>query len=92
MSDRILIFYGSYRSDRQGIRLAEWLVRAYADRGMQAELIDAKVIDLPILDRMTRNIATARRPARWRRWQKRSKVPMPSYSSRANITGACSPD
>ncbi len=24
MGDRVLIFYGSYRSDRQGIRLAEW--------------------------------------------------------------------
>ncbi len=52
MSDRILIFYGSYRSDRQGIRLADWLVRAYAERGASAELIDAKALDLPMLDRM----------------------------------------
>ena len=52
MSDRILIFYGSYRSDRQGIRLAEWLVRAFAERGANAELIDAKALDLPMLDRM----------------------------------------
>lgn len=52
MSDRILIFYGSYRSDRQGIRLAEWLVGAFAERGAAAELIDAKAIDLPMLDRM----------------------------------------
>ena len=52
MSDRILIFYGSYRSDRQGIRLAEWLVRAFAERGTAAELIDAKALDLPMLDRM----------------------------------------
>jgi NAD(P)H-dependent FMN reductase len=52
MGDRILIFYGSYRSDRQGIRLAEWLVRAFATRGARAELIDAKAIDLPMLDRM----------------------------------------
>lgn len=52
MSDRILIFYGSYRSDRQGIRLAEWLVEAFAGRGAAAELIDAKAIDLPMLDRM----------------------------------------
>ncbi len=52
MGDRILIFYGSYRSDRQGIRLANWLVRAFAERGASAELIDAKVIDLPMLDRM----------------------------------------
>lgn len=52
MPDRVLIFYGSYRSDRQGIRLAEWLVRAFAERGASAELIDAKAVDLPMLDRM----------------------------------------
>ncbi|WP_419825188.1 NADPH-dependent FMN reductase [Sphingomonas sp.] len=52
MGDRVLIFYGSYRSDRQGIRLAEWLVRAFAERGASAELIDAKVLDLSMLDRM----------------------------------------
>ncbi len=52
MGDRIMIFYGSYRSDRQGIRLAEWLVRAFAARGASAELIDARAIDLPMLDRM----------------------------------------
>jgi len=52
MRDRILIFYGSYRSDRQGIHLAEWLVRAFAERGASAELIDARAVDLPMLDRM----------------------------------------
>jgi len=52
MSDRILLFYGSYRSDRQGIRLAEWLVRAFSERGAHPELIDAKALDLPMLDRM----------------------------------------
>ncbi|KQS03474.1 NADPH-dependent FMN reductase [Sphingomonas sp. Leaf357] len=52
MGDRIMIFYGSYRSARQGIRLAEWLVGAFAERGASAELIDAKALDLPMLDRM----------------------------------------
>ncbi|MBE7220630.1 MAG: NAD(P)H-dependent oxidoreductase [Caulobacteraceae bacterium] len=52
MSDKILIFYGSYRSDRQGIRLADYLVRAFAERGAAPELIDAKALDLPMLDRM----------------------------------------
>ncbi|MDY0957593.1 NAD(P)H-dependent oxidoreductase [Sphingomonas sp. CFBP8993] len=52
MADRILIFYGSYRSDRQGIRLADYLVRAFRNRGAEAELIDAKSVDLPMLDRM----------------------------------------
>ena len=26
MADKILVFYGSYRSDRMGIRLADYLV------------------------------------------------------------------
>ena len=52
MSDAILIFYGSYRSDRQGIRLANYLVNAFIARGARPELIDAKAIGLPMLDRM----------------------------------------
>lgn len=51
MGDRILIFYGSYRSNRVGIRLADYLVRELTARGAQPELIDAKAIDLPMLDR-----------------------------------------
>ncbi len=52
MTDRILIFYGSYRSTRQGIRLADYLVGAFRSRGAIPELIDAKALDLPMLDRM----------------------------------------
>jgi len=49
---RILVFYGSYRSDRMGIRLADFLVARFRGRGDDAELIDAKAVDLPMLDRM----------------------------------------
>ena len=52
MGHRMLVFYGSYRRDRQGIRLADHLVRALAARGHDAELIDARAVDLPMLDRM----------------------------------------
>ena len=52
MSERILVFYGSYRSDRQGIRLARFLVEGFAARGDEVELIDAMALDLPMLDRM----------------------------------------
>jgi NAD(P)H-dependent FMN reductase len=62
MRDRILIFYGSYRSDRQGIRLAEWLVKAFAARGAAPELIDAKAIDLPMLDRMYKEYPAGEAP------------------------------
>jgi NAD(P)H-dependent FMN reductase len=52
MSNRILVFYGSYRSDRMGIRLAEFIVERLRGRGEGVELIDAKVVNLPMLDRM----------------------------------------
>lgn len=63
MSDRILIFYGSYRADRQGIRLARWLVRAFAERGAAPELIDAQALGLPMLDRMYKEHAPGEAPA-----------------------------
>jgi NAD(P)H-dependent FMN reductase len=49
---RILVFYGSYRSDRMGIRLAHFVVARLRARGCDAELIDAKAVNLPMLDRM----------------------------------------
>src|SRR5712675_291838 len=52
MSNRILVFYGSYRSDRMGIRLAQYVVERLRRRGDGVELIDAKAINLPMLDRM----------------------------------------
>jgi NAD(P)H-dependent FMN reductase len=52
MGNRILVFYGSYRSDRMGIRLAQYVVDRLRRRGDDIELIDAKAINLPILDRM----------------------------------------
>ncbi|MCP4616464.1 MAG: NAD(P)H-dependent oxidoreductase [Bradyrhizobium sp.] len=52
MSNRILVFYGSYRSDRLGIRLAQFVVEGFRARGDDVELIDAKEVNLPILDRM----------------------------------------
>ena len=52
MSNRILVFYGFYRSDRMGIRLAQFVVEGLRGRGDDVELIDAKAINLPMLDRM----------------------------------------
>src|ERR1043165_379547 len=52
MSNRILVFYGSYRSDRLGIRLAQFVVEGLRARGDDVELIDAKEVNLPMLDRM----------------------------------------
>jgi NAD(P)H-dependent FMN reductase len=52
MTSRILVFYGSYRSDRMGIRLAQFVVDGFRVRGDDVELIDAKAVGLPMLDRM----------------------------------------
>jgi NAD(P)H-dependent FMN reductase len=63
MADRILVSYGSYRTDRKGIRLAKFLVEAFAARGAMPELIDAKAVDLPMLDRMYKEYAAGTAPA-----------------------------
>ena len=52
MSNQILVFYGSYRSDRMGIRLADFLVERLRGLGHAVELIDARAVNLPMLDRM----------------------------------------
>ena len=49
---KLLVFYGSYRADRLGIRLADYCVRELAARGAETELIDARALALPMLDRM----------------------------------------
>ncbi len=52
MNLRVLVFYGSYRNDRKGIRLANFLIKELSDRSMDVELIDAQAVGLPMLDRM----------------------------------------
>jgi NAD(P)H-dependent FMN reductase len=62
MPDRILVFYGSYRSDRMGIRLADYIVAGLKARGGDVELIDAKAVGLPLLDRMYKEYAPRSAP------------------------------
>ncbi len=52
MADKVLVFYGSYRVDRMGIRLADFIVTRLKQRGLDVEFIDAKAVNLPMLDRM----------------------------------------
>lgn len=63
MTRTILVFYGSYRRDRQGIKLARWIVESINRRGDHAELIDAIAIDLPMLDRRFSDYAPGEAPA-----------------------------
>jgi NAD(P)H-dependent FMN reductase len=63
MTDRILVFYGSYRSDRMGIRLARFVVEGLRSRGDDVELIDAREVGLPMLDRMYKEYPKGQVPA-----------------------------
>jgi NAD(P)H-dependent FMN reductase len=62
VTQRVLVLYGSYRSDRRGIRLANYLVRGLRSRGEDAELIDAREVGLPMLDRMLKEYAPGSAP------------------------------
>src|SRR5450631_1216592 len=62
MKDRILVVYGSYRSERKGIRLAEFVLASLRARGESPELLDAKLIGLPMLDRMYKEYAKGEAP------------------------------
>ena len=63
MTSRILVLYGSYRSDRMGIRLADFVVAGLRERGDDVALIDAKAVGLPLLDRMYKEYPKGAAPA-----------------------------
>ena len=67
MSNQILVFYGSYRSDRMGIRLARFVVERLQRRGDAVELIDAKTVNLPMLDRMYKEYPPGEAPEQLQR-------------------------
>src|SRR5436305_2668425 len=59
----LLVFYGSYRSDRMGMRLAQFVIEGFRARGDDVELIDAKAIGLPMLDRMYKEYPKGEAPS-----------------------------
>jgi len=59
----LLVFYGSYRETRAGIRLARYVVDQLGARGHAAELIDAKAVGLPMLDKRLSDYAPGTAPA-----------------------------
>jgi NAD(P)H-dependent FMN reductase len=63
MNDRILVFYGSYRPNRLGIRLANFILGGLIARGADAELVDAQQVGLPMLERMYKEFAPGAAPA-----------------------------
>jgi NAD(P)H-dependent FMN reductase len=58
----ILVFYGSVRTGRQGIKAARYIVRRCRERGHQVTLIDPMEERLPLLDRMYKEYAKGQAP------------------------------
>ena len=62
MSLDLLVFYGSYRADRAGIRLARYLTTRLTARGHHVTLVDARDVGLPMLDRMYKEYPQGQAP------------------------------
>src|SRR5690242_15860451 len=62
MALNILVFYGSVRTDRQGIKAARFVVNVCKGRGHQADLVDPKEERLPLLDRMYKEYPPGQAP------------------------------
>ncbi|GAC1415459.1 MAG: NADPH-dependent FMN reductase [Acidobacteriaceae bacterium] len=52
----IAVLLGSVRQERMGDRAASWLIRELGGRGHEAVLVDAAALELPILDKMWKEI------------------------------------
>ncbi len=52
MKLNILVFYGSVRRDRQGIKAARFVISKLKERGHLPELVDPMEYNFPLLDRM----------------------------------------
>ena len=63
MPDKILVFYGSYRTARVGIRMASFVMNELRSSGADPELIDAREIGLPIIDQMYKEFPPGSAPA-----------------------------
>jgi NAD(P)H-dependent FMN reductase len=63
MHRNVLVFYGSYREPRYGIRLVNYLLPRMAARGFDAEFIDAREVGLPMLSRMYKEYPKGAAPA-----------------------------
>ena len=70
----LLIFYGSVRRDRQGIRAARFILEACSARGHNATLVDPLEDRLPLLDRMYKEYAPGEAPEVLERLARRIKA------------------
>ncbi|MBD2595176.1 NADPH-dependent FMN reductase [Nostoc sp. MBR 210] len=61
---KTLVFYGSYRSDRQGIKAAKFIIDQLQQRNHEVIFVDAKEYDFGILDRMYKEYDPGQAPAK----------------------------
>jgi NAD(P)H-dependent FMN reductase len=59
---RLVVVYGSVRSERQGIRAARFIVNECRTRGQEVALIDPLEYPLPLLDRMYKEYPPGQAP------------------------------
>jgi len=64
MAFKTLVFYGSYRRDRQGIKVARFLIDQLHQRGHTVVFADAMEYDFGILDRMYKEFEPGQAPAK----------------------------
>jgi len=62
MSLRLVVFYGSVRSERQGIRAARFVVNECRARGYEVTLVDPVEYPLPFLDKMYKEYPKGQAP------------------------------
>ena len=64
MAFKTVVFYGSYRRDRQGIKVARFLIDQLQQRGHTVVFADAMEYDFGILDRMYKEFEPGQAPAK----------------------------
>jgi len=53
---KIVVIVGSVRSERNGIKVAKWIVLKLEEKGHTVSLVDPVELDLPLLDEMYKEI------------------------------------
>jgi NAD(P)H-dependent FMN reductase len=59
---RLVVLFGSVRSDRQGIKAARYVEKTMIARGHEVTLADPDVVKLPLLDRMYKEYEKGKAP------------------------------
>ena len=58
----VAVIQGSVRSERMGDRVAKWVIATLKKRGHEAVLVDAAMLDLPLIDKMWKEIKDSAGP------------------------------